>query len=201
MIGLLVVGGIVFSRFGQDQNAKITESQSKIDLRALAQVNQTEAIEDRSPMDIPAVNQSQPTNTNVPVEDRSPIVVQSTATLRRSNPERSTATGAPTPTYPPLYVRINEINLNSSNQYEVVYETFGFTEVLPGQHIHFFFDTVTPENAGMPGSGPWILYGGPRPFTGYSVYQIPRDATQMCALVANANHSVIFESGNCIDLP
>jgi len=107
----------------------------------------------------------------------------------------------PTPTYPPLYVRINEINLTSSNQYEVVYETFGFTEVLPGQHIHFFFDTVTVQNAGMPGSGPWVLYGGPRPFTGYSVYQKPRDATQMCALVANANHSVIFESGNCVDLP
>jgi len=83
----------------------------------------------------------------------------------------------------------------------VAYETFGFTEVLPGQHIHFFFDTVTPENAGMPGSGPRILYGGPRPFTGCSVYQKPKDATQMCALVANANHSIILESGNRLDLP
>ncbi len=106
-----------------------------------------------------------------------------------------------TPTYPDLYVKINEINLNLSNQYEVAYETFGYTEVLPGMHIHFFFDTVEPEDAGMPGSGPWKLYGGPRPFTGYTIYQRPKDANQMCALVANANHSIIFESGNCVDLP
>jgi hypothetical protein len=107
----------------------------------------------------------------------------------------------PTPTYPSLYVKINEISLTSSNQYSVAYETFRYTEVLPGQHIHFFFDTVMPENAGMPGSAPWILYGGPRPFTGYSVYQKPKDAVQMCTLVANANHTIILESGNCMDLP
>ncbi len=64
-----------------------------------------------------------------------------------------------------------------------------------------FLDTVSPEKAGMPGSGPWVLYGGPRPFTGYTIYQRPKDANQMCALVANANHSIIFESGNCVDLP
>jgi hypothetical protein len=106
-----------------------------------------------------------------------------------------------TSTYPDLYVKINEIKLNLSNQYEVAYETFGYTEVLPGMHIHFFFDTVEPEDAGMPGSGPWKLYGGPRPFTEYSIYQRPADANQMCTLVANANHSIIFESGNCVDLP
>jgi serine/threonine protein kinase len=123
----------------------------------------------------------------------------------------STATPAPTdiptvaptvtPTYPPLYVRINSISVNGSNQYVVDYETFGYTEILPGQHVHFFFNTVPPEQAGMPGSGPWILYGGPRPFTKYRVSDRPANATQMCALVANSNHSVIAESGNCVDLP
>jgi hypothetical protein len=83
----------------------------------------------------------------------------------------------------------------------VVYETFGYTEALPGMHIHFFFDTVPPDQAGTPGSGPWILYGGPRPFTGYRVNQRPTGARQMCALVANPDHSVIAESGNCVDLP
>jgi Protein kinase domain len=126
-------------------------------------------------------------------------------------PAESTTTLAPTdistlaltatPTYPPLYARINSITINASNQYVVEYETFGYTEKLPGEHVHFFFNTVPPEQAGMPGSGPWILYGGPRPFTKYKVSDRPANATQMCILVANPNHSVIADSGNCVDLP
>lgn len=113
----------------------------------------------------------------------------------------STVAATPTATYPPLYARIDNITIDSSNRYVVVYETFGYTEHLPGQHVHFFFDTVPPEQAGVPGSGPWILYGGPRPFTGYSVSDRPAGANQMCALVANSDHSVIQGTGNCVDLP
>ena len=121
----------------------------------------------------------------------------------------STSTEEPTPTIeptatstlPPLYARINYITVNESGNYVVEYETFGYTEQLPGQHIHFFFNTVPVEQAGSPGSGPWKLYGGPRPFTQYRVVDKPAAATQMCALVANANHSIIPESGNCFDLP
>jgi len=102
---------------------------------------------------------------------------------------------------PPLYVRINGISVNTNQYYVVDYETFGYTEQLPGRHVHFFFNTVTPEQAGMPGSGPWILYGGPRPFAGYRVSDKPTMATHMCALVANSDHSIILESGNCFDLP
>jgi hypothetical protein len=72
------------------------------------------------------------------------------------------------------------------------------------QHVHMFFDTVPPEQAGSPGAGPWKLtwnvYGDP-PFTQYGIAQRPAGATQMCALVANANHSVIQGSGNCVFLP
>jgi serine/threonine-protein kinase len=114
--------------------------------------------------------------------------------------ETPAPTVEPTATYPPLYVRINGITLDGK-QYVVDYETFGYTEKLPGMHVHFFFNTVPPEQAGMPGKGPWYLYGGPRPFKGYSVSQRPAGATQMCALVANGNHSVIAGSGNCVDLP
>ena len=99
------------------------------------------------------------------------------------------------------YARINSITINSQNQYVVDYETFGYTEQLPGMHVHFFFNTVSPQNAGSPGSGPWILYGGPRPFTKYRVSDRPSAATQMCALAANSNHTVIPNSGNCVDLP
>ena len=120
-----------------------------------------------------------------------------TATLESTPTDMPTATN----TLPPLYVRINDITTNTSNQYVVDYETFGYTEALPGMHVHFFFDTVTPEQAGVPGSGPWILYGGPRPFTKYGIGDHPGNAAQMCALVANANHSIILESGNCFKLP
>ena len=106
-----------------------------------------------------------------------------------------------TNTLPPLYVRINNITVNDSDFYVVEYETFGYTEVLPGQHVHFFFDTVPVEEAGSPGPGNWYLYGGPRPFDKYRVSDRPPGANQMCALVANSNHTIIPETGNCFDLP
>jgi hypothetical protein len=112
-----------------------------------------------------------------------------------------TETLTPTATFPPLYARIDSITIDASQRYVVVYETFGFTEHLPGTHVHFFFDTVPPDQAGVPGSGPWVLYGGPRPFTGYRVNQRPAGANQMCILVANPDHSVIQGTGNCVDLP
>ena len=97
--------------------------------------------------------------------------------------------------------RINDIRLDDAGNYVVEYETFEFIEELPGVHIHFFFDTVPPKEAGSPGSGPWKLYGGPRPFTGYRQNQRPEDATQLCSLVANPDHSVQPESGTCFNLP
>ncbi len=126
-------------------------------------------------------------------------------TVEETSTPSITATVADTPTETvPVgvpYARIDSITINSQNRYEVAYETFTFTEKLPGMHVHFFFNTVSPENAGVPGTGPWILYGGPRPFTGYRVSDRPQGATQMCILVANPNHTVHPNSGNCVDLP
>ena len=109
-----------------------------------------------------------------------------------------------TPTFAPPFtpfVRIINITIDDQQRYEVEYETYGYTEQLPGLHVHFFFNNIYQENAGVPGTGPWILYGGPRPFTGYTVNDRPNDATQMCARVANSNHSIQLDSGNCVDLP
>jgi hypothetical protein len=97
-------------------------------------------------------------------------------------------------------VRIDNVTIQDS-RYVVDYETFGFTEALPGTNIHFFFNTVPPDQAGVPGKGPWALFGGPRPFKGYAVANRPQGATQMCALVANADHTVQPQSGNCFNLP
>ncbi len=139
--------------------------------------------------------------TDTPKEEPTQVPATDLPTLTPTSTNTPTETPTPTNTLPPLYVRINNISINDSNQYVVEYETFGYTETLPGMHVHFFFDTVPPEQAGVPGSGPWILYGGPRPFTGYRTSDKPASAMQMCALVANADHSVIQESGNCLALP
>jgi eukaryotic-like serine/threonine-protein kinase len=102
---------------------------------------------------------------------------------------------------PELYVRITGIAVDNGGYYEVNYETTGYTEQLPGQHVHFYFDTVPESQAGNPGSGPWILYGGPRPFREYTEFDRPASATAMCARVANPDHSIIYGSGNCYPLP
>jgi hypothetical protein len=133
---------------------------------------------------------SGPTNTPAPPTETLPPTETPTPTL------------SPTPTVPPgiHYVRINNITIDG-NHYVVDYETFEYTEKLPGEHVHFFFNTVSPDQAGVPGNGPWILYGGPRPFTGYKLNAKPAAATEMCALVANPNHSIQLNSGNCFPLP
>jgi serine/threonine-protein kinase len=104
----------------------------------------------------------------------------------------------PTPSTP--YVVITAIRSEGA-LYAVDYEVHNFDDSL---HVHMFFNTVPPEQAGSPGSGPWKLtwgsYGNP-PFTQYTVANRPPNATQMCALVANSNHSIQLNSGNCIDLP
>ena len=126
-----------------------------------------------------------------------------TAALTSPPTATPTTTQSPTPTIPAgvPFSRINAITVNEAGAYVVDYETFEYTEVLPGQHVHFFFNTVPQEQAGEPGGGPWILYGGPRPFEGYRTSDRPQAATQMCIRVANTDHSIQLDSGNCFILP
>jgi hypothetical protein len=106
----------------------------------------------------------------------------------------------------PPQARINNITIQD-NLYIVDFETFGFEPRFGDMHVHFFFNTVKPEDAGVPGSGPWQLYPasqdqpGTSPFTMLGVNDRPGDATQMCILVANPDHSVQPNTGNCFDLP
>jgi hypothetical protein len=141
------------------------------------------------------VNTEAPTATSIP---------EMTATLSEAT-ETPTPTEIPyTPTPEGPYVVITGITLDSSYYYVVDYEVHNFPSDSPGMHVHMFFDTVPPDQAGSPGSGPWKLtwgqYGDP-PFRQYTESNRPSGATQMCALVANPNHSVQPNSGNCMDLP
>ncbi|HUG34689.1 MAG TPA: serine/threonine-protein kinase [Anaerolineales bacterium] len=129
-----------------------------------------------------------------------PLVVatEATATLSVTDTPAVTATPSVPPGIP--FVRINSITIDGNN-YAINFETFEYTPQLPGMHVHFFWNTVSPQNAGSPGSGPWDLYGGPSPYTGLSLSERPSAATQICALVANGNHSIQPNSGTCVDLP
>ncbi len=106
----------------------------------------------------------------------------------------------PTPTPAGRQARILGITTSGGN-YVVDYAVFNYDQVLPGRHVHFFFDTVAQTQAGVPGKGPWILYAGPVPFTKYKVSDRPNSASRMCILVANSDHSVVQGTGNCVDLP
>ncbi len=91
-------------------------------------------------------------------------------------------------------------------RYIVTFETSGFVPVVPGLHVHFFWDTVSPDDAGVPGRGPWQLYPpgqgvGTSPFTMFGEDDRPAGASQICILVADADHSVRQGTGNCYTLP
>jgi len=110
--------------------------------------------------------------------------------------------------WPKLSAEITGITLNGST-YEVAFTPSNFTPMLGdgNHHLHFFFDTVPPEQAGLPGSGPWWIHPtsagvtGISPFTDLSTGDKPGGATQLCVLVANSDHSVQANSGNCFSLP
>jgi hypothetical protein len=114
-------------------------------------------------------------------------------------PGATTIQVTPTPTLAPNTARITDIAV-ANERYSVTFEAGGFVPQLPGQHVHFFFDSVPPTQAGIPASGPWFVYGGPSPFTGYALSERPSGADEMCILVANADHSVIQGTGNCVPL-
>jgi len=136
-----------------------------------------------------------------PSASASAIAVPSPSALSSATPApSSSALASPSATPAGRQARITGIAI-TDGRYVVNYETFGYTPALPGTHMHFFFNTVSVADAGVPGAGPWFLYAGPAPFTGYKVSDKPADATQMCILVANPDHSIIPDTGNCMVLP
>ena len=92
----------------------------------------------------------------------------------------------------------------ADDRYVIQYRKSGFEDCPEAQdcmHLHFFFNTVQPEAAVLPGEGPWKLYYGPSPHDGYRVAERPAAATQICVLVANADHTGHPVTTRCVDLP
>lgn len=146
-----------------------------------------------------------------PTPTRTPTAVATIATPSPSpspTPTRTptpTATATPTPsptptpTVPPLVAAITGITVAGSF-YEVQFTTTGFVPSLSSQHLHFFWDTVPPDQAGSPGSGPWIVHDSSQLFR-TAVAMKPPAAEKLCVLVANPDHTVIPGTGNCHALP
>lgn len=124
-----------------------------------------------------------------------------------------TAAPPPEPAGPPTedlpggrYVQIDAITAEG-NSYAVSFTPLNFTPLIgtgpQDYHIHFFWNTLEPQNAGTngPNPGEWFLYDGASPFNGWTFGDRPPEATQMCALVADAAHGVTVGSGNCVTLP
>lgn len=147
------------------------------------------------------------TATATPTEEAAPTETPTTMPTETAEPPpAATATLAPTaeptePAGPEVSARINNISLEN-DRYVVNYETFGYTEQLPGQHVHFYWNNISQEQAGVgPNQASWYVYGGPRPFTGWGVADRPAGVSAMCVVAANPDHTAILDTGNCVPLP
>jgi actin-like ATPase involved in cell morphogenesis len=120
----------------------------------------------------------------------------------------------------PKAILITDIQLEDED-YAVYFETCGIdidhpegvhdpdTSQLARAHAHFYWNTTPPDDAGPPGAGPWLIYGGPSPLSiaeyaaggPLSIVNQPADATDLCAVLVNADHTVIPDTGNCFALP
>ncbi len=152
--------------------------------------------------------------TSAPINTSTTAPPQPTPSLVASPTLIATATTVPTNTPPPsptvapspvategLRAEITGITV-VDGRYSVSFQVFGYFSDTSSTHVHFFWNTIAPDQAGVPANpGNWKLYGSPSPFTGYAVSERPSGATQMCILVANPNHSVQLGTGNCINLP
>ena len=130
------------------------------------------------------------------------------ATVTTESPTTTTPTTATTVPARPSgpYTEISRIT-RSGDTYVVAFSVAEFDpQISPTagtRHIHFFWNTLPPENAGTNGNPPgeWVIYDGPSPFTQMRASERPSGATQICARVADHQHAVFADTGNCVDLP
>jgi hypothetical protein len=161
----------------------------------------------------------EPTATDVPPSP----TMQPTRTPEPS-PTATNVPNTPTPTVEPTrtppvppgveFAHITNIEWHVDHQhYHIEFEMYELdiehpdglddpnTALLPRPHVHFFVNTVSPEQAGVPGGGPWKLYAGPSTFDSFTTDDIPDNATEICVLIANPDHTVRPDTGNCFPIP
>jgi len=79
----------------------------------------------------------------------------------------------------------------STTGLSVAFSTNNYSNTPGGVHTHFYFDTEanTAVNKMYSGASPYVIPSA----------SIPQNATKICAIVANADHTVIADSGNCVN--
>jgi actin-like ATPase involved in cell morphogenesis len=116
---------------------------------------------------------------------------------------RPTLPAAPTPLPTALQAQtalITGVTL-AGDRYQVAFTTTGFVPAVGGHHVHFFWDTVPPQLAGSPATGPYLVHIGGSPFAEMGPATRPNGASAVCIIVANPDHTVVPASGNCVALP
>jgi molecular chaperone DnaK len=136
-----------------------------------------------------------------------------TTTTTAAKSTSSTAAGTPTHTCESSTHRCVFIDSLTTDEqgYVAAYTTVGYEPLIDGKdtdhHIHFFFNSVTVADAGVPGNGPWVVWDvdpdGKKLFhDSLKPSDAPADATQLCAAVATHHHALDTDPQlSCVDLP
>ena len=112
----------------------------------------------------------------------------------------------PAPTEPPVVGNrafVNSISLNGDT-YVVNYGVSGFAEdgTIATTHVHVYWNNIREDQAGVgPSQQSWDAYPGFSPHTRFGVGSKPGDATGICIVVANPDHTIQPGTGNCMALP
>ncbi len=114
------------------------------------------------------------------------------------------------------FVCMTSVSIDSSGALKATFEPTGFIPTVgsaPNRHIHFFFPTPSvladERNAGISGSdrSTWIAWDDPTFGPGFAQAPFQLDeavevgVTELCVLVAEADHVILPGSGNCVPIP
>jgi hypothetical protein len=138
-----------------------------------------------------------------PTEQEAAAPTATATTYAPTATPEATTTPTPEPTpFPEPFVNITGASYDGYH-WTVDYEVYGVephngTSGVP--HVHFYWNNIDQTQAGVPGGGPWQLYYGPSPVYLNGLPAQPADATAICALVANADHSYILDTGMCYEV-
>ncbi len=114
------------------------------------------------------------------------------------------------------FVCMTSVSIDSSGALKATFEPTGFIPTVggpPNRHIHFFFPTASvladERNAGNAGSdrSTWIAWDDPTFGPGFAQAPFELDeaigagVTELCVLVAEADHAILPDSGNCVPIP
>ncbi len=128
-----------------------------------------------------------PTNFTLPIVSSSSLISSSISSSSVSSSSRISSSSTVLPS-----VQITNVSIVGS-QFQITFVPNNYVPTLGGIHTHFYYNTElnTVVNKMYSGSSPYFL----------DLSTKPLNATQICSIVANPDHTVLAGSGNCFTLP